>query len=159
MIQRRAVLAKPYLLEYPNLELSGVHAPFMDQENRAYWQTDDRVGVTIRTVEDMQPLYELLVKNYNSSWFYGARIAFNPFGPDSERFSKVMGAAKATTSYAPLDPNELGDQLPPMPLMPKVDTSGLKITSAQAVVGGITLVDWRNPGCARSNFTSLRQVS
>ena len=145
MIQRRAVLAKPYLLEYPNLELSGVHAPFMDQENRAYWQTDDRVGVTIRTVEDMQPLYELLVKNYNSSWFYGARIAFNPFGPDSERFSKVMGAAKATTSYAPLDPSALDDKLPPMPLMPKVDTSGLKITSAQAVVGAITLVDWRNP--------------
>ena len=145
MIQRRAILAKPYLLEYPNLELAGVHAPFMDQENRAYWQTDDRVGVTIRTVEDMQPLYELLVKNYNSSWFYGARIAFDPFGPDSARFSKVMEASMAKTSYAPLDLNELDDQVPPMPLMPKVDTSGLNIIDAQTVIGAIRIVDWTNP--------------
>ena len=145
MIRRRAVLAKPYLLAYPNLELAGVHAPFMDQENRAYWQTDDRVGVTIRTVEDMQPLYELLVKNYRSSWFYGASKAFNPYGSDSARFSKVMGAAIAKTSYAPLDLDEVGDQLPPMPLMPKVDTSGLNITNVHAVIGAINLVDWGNP--------------
>ena len=145
MIRRRAALAKPYLLTYPNLELTGVHAPFMDPERRAYWMTEDRIGPSIRTVEDMQPLYELLVKNYRSSWFYGANKAFYPYGPDSARFSKVWRAALTKAPYEPLDLEELGDEVPPTPLGPKVNTSGLNIAGAHAVAGAIPLVDWTDP--------------
>lgn len=146
MILRRWVLLKPYLSAYPNLEISGVHAPFMEAKSRAYWMDEDAIGA-LHNVEDMQPLYEELFKNYRYLWVYGAWNAFNPYSPDSERFSKVLRLALAQVDYAPPElaalPAPPDKPLPPP--LPIIRGSSLKLKNVATTPGVVTLVDFSEP--------------
>ena len=143
-IRNRWIKAKTTLKKYPNYELGGVNAPFLERDKRAYWMSKDRIG-DLRNIEDHQPYFELLFSNYRTTWFYGASSAYYPFGSSTARVSKVLWAAMEKSVYAPIDLSTLPDEPEPIPELEKMVVETLDIDSVHKTSGVTVLLDFTKP--------------
>ena len=123
VIRNRYILAKPVLIEYPNFELGGVSAPFVDAKHRANWFVESKIG-NMMNIEDHKPIFVECFRNYRTTWLYGASYSYYPFGPDTPRVSKVLAAAMAKTKYATVNLAALPDEPIAMPESLKVKLTG-----------------------------------
>ena len=104
-IHNRWIETRELLQQYPNFELGGVLAPYVDVKERVSWMTSDLIGKE-QTAADFQPHFEALFRNYRFTWLYGThhqgRTGFNPWGPaHSERMAVPLRRARQKAQYAP----------------------------------------------------------
>ena len=104
-IHNRWIETRELVPRYPNYELGGVLAPFVDVNTRVAWMTFNRIGDE-ETAADFQPHFELLFRNYRYTWLYGTHsqglTGFNPWEPQhSAAMSAPLRRAKAKAVYAP----------------------------------------------------------
>ena len=145
-IFNRWIETRDLLGEYPNYELGGVLAPYVDRNERSYWAAEHRIGPE-RTAKDFVPHFRELFRNYRFTWLYGTaakgKTGFNPW---EAGHSAVMGAAleraRRTSYYAPPELDKL-----PEKKVPEGDRgwTAERLTHLPKRV----LVDWANPGRAK----------
>ena len=104
-IHNRWVETAPLLCKFPNLELGGVLAPYVDVRKRVSWMTFARIG-TEQTAAEFQPHFELLFRNYRFVWFYGThkegQTGFNPWEHEhSLAMAAPLNAARAAVAWSP----------------------------------------------------------
>ena len=106
-IHNRWIETRGLLLTYPNFEMGGVLAPYVDVTTRVAWMTFDRIG-SEQKAADFQPHFGTLFTNYRYTWIYGAGVTdLQSFHPWQDAHSKAMSAplarAKENARYAPPD--------------------------------------------------------
>gem|GEM_PF-3170004 len=110
-VHNRWVETAPLLREYPNFELGGVLAPYVDSRERVPWMTFDRIG-TEQTAADFQPHFEVLFRNYRFVWLYGThsggQTGFNPWEMQHAlAMAASLNAARVATDWDPPARNRL----------------------------------------------------
>ena len=107
-IHNRWIETGELLRQYPNFELGGVLAPYVDIRCHPYWMTFDRIDPHVKTADDFQPWFEALFSNYRYVWLYGASggtpdtTAFIPWeAKHSAAMSAPIARAKKNARYAP----------------------------------------------------------
>ncbi|KKR03971.1 MAG: hypothetical protein UT30_C0015G0007 [Candidatus Uhrbacteria bacterium GW2011_GWF2_39_13] len=139
--QRRQIYA-PYQREYPNLELAGCIAPFIDKENRPYWMTQSSSPqFPYSSAEEFVPMIKVLLGNYHFVWIYAGWKTYMPFFPPSwkenerkpylshaERMNAVIREARkeAKFSESPI-PNNEGTPVPQSSSIEDAIKKGAKI--------------------------------
>jgi len=142
-IFNRWIETRDLLKKYPNYQLGGVLAPYVDRDERVPWMSDHRIGPE-QTAEDFVPHFRELFRNYKFIWLYGAgsgdAISFNPWDAQhSAAMSAALERAQRTSYYCPPDLNALPDE--------KVPEGDRGWTAARLVhLPREVLVDWANPG-------------
>lgn len=106
-IHNRWIETRAFLQQYPNFELGGVLAPYVDVKGRVPWMSFDLIGKE-QTVADFQPHFEALFRNYRFTWLYGThdqgRTGFNPWAPKyAEPMAVPLRLARQNAQYAPPD--------------------------------------------------------
>jgi len=145
-IRNRWIKARPILETYPNYELGGVNAPFLDRgKHRAYWMFKERIG-DLQTIEDHEPYFVELFNNYRTTWLYGASNAYYPFGSSTPRVAKVLRSAMEKSVYAPPDPATLPDEPEPIAELEKREVvETINIESVQKTRNATVLIDFAKP--------------
>lgn len=146
-IHNRWIETRELLVAYPNFELGGVLAPYVDVNTRVAWMTFDRIGDE-KSADDFQGHFEALFANYRYVWLYGThtsddgRTGFNPWeAKHSAAMSAPLRRAKQKARYAPPDLA----QLPTEKIAEGIDFDSLEYDSLAREVW----VDLGNPGGAR----------
>ena len=106
-IHNRWLETRAYLQQYPNFELGGVLAPYVDVKERVPWMTFDLIGKE-QTAADFQPHFEALFRNYRFTWLYGTHLqgftGFNQWDPKyAEPMAVPLRRARQNARYAPPD--------------------------------------------------------
>lgn len=142
-IYNRWLETRDLLLRYPNYELGGVLAPYMDRSERSPWAADHRIG-TEQTAKDFAPHFRELFRNYHYTWIYGTHTGettgFNPWGRQhSAVMSGVFERAMRISHVSPPDLRRLPDRKAP---------EGDRAWEADQLARGPrkVLVDWSAPG-------------
>jgi len=109
-IHNRWIETRELLLAYPNFELGGVLAPYVDVKERVTWMRYDQIG-SEKTANDFQGHFEALFSNYRYTWLYGTHqsdLGFTGFNPWEAKHSAAMSGplrrAKKNARYGPPDP-------------------------------------------------------
>jgi len=129
-IHNRWIETREFLQAYPNFELGGVLAPYVDVKERVPWMTFDRIG-NEQAAADFQGHFEALFTNYRYTWLYGTHMSpltgFNPWeAKHSAAMSVPLRGAKEKARYAPPDLAHLGDEKRPEGvLFDSLDRAGL----------------------------------
>lgn len=145
-IFNRWIETRDLLEAYPNYELGGVLAPYVDRGARSPWVTDERIGPE-QGAEDFVPHFRELFRNYRYTWVYGTHTpkatGFNPWGPEhSAVMSAALERARRVAVHAPPALDAL-----PREKVPEGDRGWTadRISRLPRQV----LVDWVKPGAAR----------
>jgi hypothetical protein len=142
-IYNRWMETRDLLRQYPNYELGGVLAPYVNRNVRSSWATDHRIGDE-QDAEDFVPHFRELFRNYRFTWIYGTcqegAVGFNPWGAGhSAVMSAAIDRARRTTHHSPPDLGRL-----PADKVPEGDR-GWTAERVSRLPREI-LVDWANPG-------------
>jgi hypothetical protein len=104
-IQKRAIKFAPQLQKYQGLlELAGTMTLWSEPSGKTGWVKEGACGSALaKTVEDLQPYLELLLKSFRYNWIYGAGDgSYYAFDPQSaRRFNAVITKAQARVTGAP----------------------------------------------------------
>ncbi len=101
-IRQRAASFAPHLQKYTGtLELGGTMTLWSEAGAKTGWLKEGDCGVSsARTVEDLQPSLELLLRSYKFNWIYGSTdggyYAFHP--AVAPRFDAMINKAKANVT-------------------------------------------------------------
>ncbi|GAC1700324.1 MAG: hypothetical protein NVS9B4_01550 [Candidatus Acidiferrum sp.] len=104
-IQKRAMKFAPQVQKYQgSLELAGTMTLWSEPSGKTGWVKEGACGnAPAKTVEDLQPYLELLLRSFRYTWIYGAGdgsyYAFN--SQSSRRFNAVITKAQANAIRTP----------------------------------------------------------
>ena len=141
-IHNRWLETRAFLLQYPNFELGGVLAPYVDVERRVSWMTLDQIG-SEKTAADFQPHFEALFRNYRYTWLYGTHhqgfTGFNQWDPKyAEPMAVPLRRARRNVHFAPPDLAALPpEKLPEGDRLSSLDYDALKREAVWIDLGNI----------------------
>ena len=120
-IHNRWIETRDFVQAYPNFELGGVLAPYVDVKERVPWMTFDQIGEE-QTAADFEGHFETLFENYRYTWIYGTHVSpltgFNPWdGEHSAAMSEPLLSAKEEAHYTSPDFARFGDKRLPEGLL------------------------------------------